>query len=171
MNNTIFITKISINNVFEFFLMITSYFHYFANVAIFLTFNFTHKFLKASNVSDFSLKKSIQVNLEKSSTHTKILHVMLSIRIGPIRSICNSSNTLVVEICCSTLCVVFNYLPNWHGPHIVNDCLPDVGKPQTIFAFGILFKVLKFKCPSFSCHRSISFVVVLWQVCDTSVKV
>ena len=88
-------------------------------------FNFLHNFLNTLKVFYFSFKKWTQVNLKKLSTHTNtyLLPAILSTYIGPMRSICNSSRTLVVVAYCNRLCDSFTYLPIWHDPHTLGSFL------------------------------------------------
>ena len=103
--NFILFAKIRKNGILKFFSMITLILTHLSMLQFFSFFNLMHKFLKESNVSNFSLKKHTQVNLKKSSTQTKmyLLPIILSNCIEPTRSICKNSNTLEVEVCCTNL--------------------------------------------------------------------
>ena len=84
----------------------------------FSTCTFKHKAQNIEKLSDFSQIKLNDVSLKKLSTATKIYFFppILSIWVGPIKSIWTSSKGLEVAIYLTFLCIDLIYFPNWHGP-------------------------------------------------------
>src|SRR4029077_17422652 len=113
--------------------------------------------LNLSKVSDFSLRKYVHVNLEKSSTQTKmyLFPPKLSVCMGPMRSMWRSSRGSLVERYFPFLCMLLVCFPCWQGPQIPLAFFPSLGRPRTHSNFPRVLKSLKFMWPSLSCHNSI----------------
>ena len=112
---------------------------------------------KLSRASDLCRRNLTQVNLEKSSTNTKMycFPATLSGEIGPIRSIWINSRTRFELIWDTCLCWTLICLPLQHAPHMLSVCSVRAGTPLTTSAFTSLERPLVFMWPSFLCQSSV----------------
>lgn len=79
-----------------------------------------HTISKVVKVYYFSWRKSTQVYLEKSLTHTKtyLFQPIFSTCMGPMRTMCGSSSSLEVVRHWTFICDILVYLPVWQFPQI-----------------------------------------------------
>src|SRR5579862_750269 len=119
--------------------------------------NLLQSILNLSKVSDFSLRKYVHVNLEKSSTQTKmyLFPPKLSVCMGPMRSMWRSSRGSLVVRYLPFLCMLLVCFPCWQGLRTPLAFFPSLGRPRTQLNFPRVHRSLKFMWPSLSCHNSI----------------
>lgn len=117
-----------------------------------------HLLLKAS---DLSCKKDTH---EKESTKANIdfLPPMLSVCIGPTRSMCNSSKGWqVVEMHLIGLWGLLVCFPDLHPSHAPSCLPPNLGNP--LMGALSLRRSRKFMWPKRLCHNSKTSLLALWQ--------
>ena len=107
------------------------------NVRIHFILYFSTKHFKLVKSFRFFSKKYVHVNLEKSSTQTKMYLVppKLSVCIGPTRSMWRSFRGSLVERYLPFLCMLLVCFPCWQGPQTPLAFFPSLGRPRTQLNF------------------------------------